>query len=267
MSGEGRPEVRWQQAAPPSEAPPGTPPLLPQPPPSAPPARRRNWLPLAIAGVLAVCLLCVGLAVLGSFVSRRNPALATRVANLRPAATAPAGQRVGSLATATSVPAASPAGTTARGGQFVTSGACRTALPDGFAEEQAGGGYYPATDRSGFAALDWPDAPSVSRALPLVRANLGRLLGDFQQTGLDEQPTSARLDFTATAEGRPGKGTVHLAAFGRSICVATLYLVDGSAIPYEPTLATLISSLEAIDPPPPRPTPTPTPRPTPRPTP
>ena len=268
MSGEGRPEVRWQQAAPPSEAPPGTPPLVPQPPPSAPPARRRNWLPLAIAGVLALCLLCVGLVALGYLLRGRSPAVATIMANVRPAATAPAGQGVGGLATATSAPAgASPAARTASGGQLVTSGACRTALPDGFAEEQAGGGYYPATDRSGFAALDWPDAPSVSRALPLVRANLGRLLADFEQTGLDEQPNSARLTFRGTAEGRPGKGTVHLAALGRSICVATLYLVDGSAIPYEPALTTLVSSLEAIDPPPPRPTPTPTPRPTPRPTP
>jgi len=267
MSDEGRPEVRWQQAAPPSGAPPGPPPLVPQPPSSARPVRRRNRLPLVIAGILALCLLCVGLAGLGSLLSRRSPVVATAVANVRPGATAPAGQGVASLATATNVPAASPAARAASGRDLVTSGACRTALPDGFAEEQAGGGYYPATDRSGFAALDWPDAPSVSRALPLVRANLGRLLADFEQTGLDEQATTARLDFTATAEGRRGKGTVHLAAMGRSICVATLYLVDGSAIPYEPALTTLVSSLEAIDPPPPRPTPTPTPRPTPRPTP
>ena len=269
MSDDDRPQVRWQQAAPP-EAPPGSPPLVPQPPPEAPPgtpARRRNWLLLANAGVLALCLLCAGLVALSGLLSRRSPAMATIVANVRAAATAPAGQGVGSLATATGAPAASPAAVVASGGRLVTSGACRTTLPDGFTEEQAGGGYYPATDRSGFAALDWPDAPSVSRALPLVRANLGRLLADFEQTGLDEQATSARLDFTAMAEGRRGKGTMHLAAMGRSICVATLYLVDGSAIPYEPALTTLVSSLEAIDPPPPRPTPTPTPRPTPRPTP
>ena len=267
MSDEGRPQVRWQPAAPPSEAPPGPPPLVPQPPPSAPPARRRNWLPLAIAGVLGLCLLCAALVGLGSLMSRRSPPLATIVANVRPAATAPAGQGVGSLATATNVPAttSNPA-VAASGGQLVTSGACRMTLPEGFAEEQAGGGYYPATDRSGFAALDWPNAPSVSGALPLVRANLAQLLADFEQTGLDEQATSARFTFTGTAEGRPGRGTAYLAAFDRSICVATLYLVDDSPIPYEPTLATLISSLEAIDPPPPRPTVTPTPRPTPAPT-
>ena len=262
MSDDSRPQVRWQQAAPPSEAPPGTPPLVPQPPPSAPPARRRNWLPLAIAGVLALCLLCAGLVGLASLLRSRSPALATMVARVPGAATA----RVGSgLATATSLPAAaSPAATVPPGGQRVTSGACRAVLPEGFVEERAGGGYYPAADRSGFAALDWPDAPSVSRALPLVRANLARLLADFEQSGLDEQPTTARFSFTGRAEGRPGKGTVHLAAFGSSICVVTLYLVDSSAIPFEPTLATLVSSLEAIDPPPPRPTATPPPTPTPR---
>src|SRR5919199_4830767 len=111
MSDDGRPQVRWQQAAPPSEA----------------PARRRNWLPLAIAGVLALCLLCAGLVGLASLLRSRSPALATIVARVPGAATAGVGS---GLATATSPPAASPAATVPPGGQRVTSGACRAVLPD-----------------------------------------------------------------------------------------------------------------------------------------
>ena len=153
--------------------------------------------------------------------------------------------------TATPVPTATPLR------QLVQAGACRMAVPAGFVEERAGGGYYPAADRSGFASLDWPAADSIDGAATLVRADLGRALANFRETGASRGTGNARIDFTGEAEGRPGKGTAYLIQFTRSICTATLFLVEGSAIPFDASFTLIASSMQAVDPPPARPTPTP----------
>ena len=132
------------------------------------------------------------------------------------------------------------------------------AVPAGFVEERAGGGYYPAADRSGFASLDWPAADSIDGAATLVRADLARVLANFRETGASQGAGNARIDFTGEAEGRPGKGTAYLIQFPRSICAATLFLVEGSAIPFDASFALIASSMQAVDPPPARPSPTPT---------
>ena len=155
--------------------------------------------------------------------------------------------------TATPVPTATPLR------QLVQAGACRMAVPAGFVEEPAGGGYYPAADRSGFASLDWPEADSIDGAARLVRADLGRALTNYRETGASRGAGNARIDFTGEAEGRPGKGTTYLIQFARSICAATLFLVEGSAIPFDASFALMASTMQAVDPPPARPTPTPIP--------
>jgi hypothetical protein len=156
-------------------------------------------------------------------------------------------------ATRTATPA--PTATPLR--QLVQSGACRMAVPAGFVEERAGGGYYPAADRSGFASLDWPAADSIDGAAALVRADLGRALANYRETGASRGTGNARIDFTGEAEGRPGRGTAYLIQFARSICAATLFLVEGSAIPFDASFTLIASSMQAVDPPPLRPTPTP----------
>src|SRR5215210_6579024 len=79
MSGDGRPQVRWQRGAPPREAPAETPPDAPPPPPppATRPTWRRHWPQVAIAGLLALFLLAVGLASATGRLGRRSPATAT----------------------------------------------------------------------------------------------------------------------------------------------------------------------------------------------
>lgn len=148
-------------------------------------------------------------------------------------------------------------------GQSVQFGACRMTAPVGFIEERAGGGYYPASDRTGFAALDWPEASTLDSAIQIVRADLRKLFSDFSETALDRQPNSARLSFTGSATNRPGQGAAQIVVAGATGCAATLYLVSGSPIPFDSSFRTMVSTLQAVDPPPARPTPTPAPTSTP----
>ena len=217
-------------------------------------ARQIGWLTILV--LLAGC---------GGAAATPTPALdvaatQTRTLELAQRAT-PTAPTVAPAPTDTPAPTATrtatPAPTATPLRQLVQSGACRMAVPAGFMEERPGGGYYPAADRSGFASLDWPAADSIDGAATLVRADLGRALANFRETGASRGAGNARIDFTGEAEGRPGKGTAYLIQFARSICAATLFLVEGSAIPFDASFTLIASSMQAVDPPPARPTPTP----------
>ena len=244
MSNDRGPQVRWQRVAPPPETPPDAAP--PQaPPPATRPTWRRNWPQVAIAGVLALFLLAVGLAGTSGRLPRRSPAPATSAANV------PA---VPGNAAATDIP----------DDQLVTSGACRVALPADFVEERPGGGYYPALERVGFVALDWPDVPAgtdAARAAQPVVDELKQVVGNFRETGASRVGDAYRLDFTGEGEGRPGRGTLYVRSFDQAACALTLFLVDGASIPFDDTLQSMIETLTVLSPVPPRPTPTPAGRP------
>jgi hypothetical protein len=244
MSNDRGPQVRWQRVAPPPETPPDAAP--PQaPPPATRPTWRRNWPQVAIAGVLALFLLAVGLAGATGRLPRRSPATATS-ATAEPA--------VSGNAAATAMP----------DDQFVTSGACRVALPAGFMEERPGGGYYPALEHVGFVALDWPDVPPGTggdRAAQPVVDELKQVVGNFRETGTSRVGDTHRVDFTGEGEGRPGRGTLYVRSFDQAACALTLFLVDGASIPFDDTLQSMIETLTVLSPVPPRPPPTPAGRP------
>ena len=245
MSDDSRPQVRWQREASRPETPRGTPPGAPSPQPPRPTTRptwRRHWPQVAIAGVLALFLLAVGLAGVSGRLPRLSPATAT------------------SAAVATAVPAA----TAMPAAQLVTSGACRVVLPAGFREERPGGGYYPALERVGFVALDWPDVPAgtgADRAAQPVVDELKQAIGNFRETGADGGGDTHRVDFTGEGDGRPGRGTLYVRSFDQTACALTLFLVDGASIPFDDTLQAMIGTLTVLSPLPPRPTPTPPGRP------
>jgi hypothetical protein len=183
---------------------------------------------VAIAGVLALFLLAVGLAGASGRLNRRSPATATSAA-------------------ATAVPA----------DQLVTSGACRVVLPAGFLEERPGGGYYPALERVGFVALDWPDVPAgtgADRAAQSVVDELKQAVGNFRETGADGSGDTHRVDFTGEGDGRPGRGTLYVRSFDQASCALTLFLVDGASIPFDDTLQAMIETLTVLSPLPARPT-------------
>ncbi len=237
MSNDGRPQVRWQREAPPPETPRETPPAAPSPQPprlTTRPTWRRHWPQVAIAGVLALFLLVVGLAGVSGRLDWRSPATAisAAVATAIPAATA--------------MPAAQP----------VTSGACRVVLPAGFREEHPGGGYYPALERVGFVALDWPDVPAgtgADRAAQSVVDELKQVVGNFRETGADPGGDTHRVDFTGEGDGRPGRGTLYVRSFDQASCALTLFLVDGASIPFDETLQAMIETLTVVSPLPARP--------------
>ena len=185
-------------------------------------------------------------------------ATATPAPTDTPAPTAPARQ----------VP---PTATPARPTVLDPDGQCQLALPAGFTEETPGGGYFPAIDRSGFAALDSPDtrngAISFDTAAQIVITTMKSALQNYQQTDLNKGQGTIQVQFTANSEGRAGRGTIYFRQFGNTVCAATFYLLQGSALPYDATLQGLTTSLRAVTNPRPRPTPTPTPQPTPTPTP
>lgn len=132
---------------------------------------------------------------------------------------------------------------------LVANGPCTLALPSGFVEERPGGGYYPASDQTGFAALDQFATEGSSRtaeslAQGFINVNLTKVLQNVRQTGAEQTDDGYRLDFTASVGGQPGRGSVYVRRFGTVACGATLYLLDRSTIPFATTREVLILSLQ-----------------------
>ncbi|MBW3656590.1 MAG: hypothetical protein KY444_10830 [Gemmatimonadetes bacterium] len=142
----------------------------------------------------------------------------------------------------------------------MTYGPCAATLPAGFAEDAPGSGYYPARNRSGFAAVDAPDTAGGGVALPdaaqSVLNGFQTVVPGYRQTRLERNGDTLRVEFTGTVDGRPGRGTAHFMRFGTTVCGVTLFLLEGSDIAFDPTLRALTESVRAGDPaapPPPSP--------------
>ena len=133
---------------------------------------------------------------------------------------------------------------------LVANGPCAVALPSGFGEERSGGGYYPATDQTGFAALDQFNTEGGARgaealARGFVTANLTRVLQNVRQTGAEQTADGGyRIDFTASVGGQPGRGSVYVRAFDTVACGTTLFLLDRSPLPFATTREVMILSLQ-----------------------
>jgi hypothetical protein len=157
-----------------------------------------------------------------------RPATATAAATARPASPTP-------------IPA-----TTRAGG-------CALAIPSGFAEERTGSGYYPANDKTGFIALDPFDTNGGQRstadlAQGYIDGTLKLALQDFRQTASIRTDDGSRIEYTASAGGKTGRGVVVVRRIGDIACGVTLFTLEGSPIPFDQTLDYLLSSLQPTRP-------------------
>lgn len=137
-------------------------------------------------------------------------------------------------------------------------GRCRTDLPPFFAEEKPDGGYYPAVDRSGFAALDAHDLPggagydeAVAYALDVVRS----LVADYAQTASTQVGEGLLVTFTGGVNGLNGHGTVEFRRFDATLCQVTLFILDYTGVDASPLVTAFAGRLGPVDPTAPRPVP------------
>ncbi len=183
------------------------------------------------------------------------------VAAAEPTATAlaPPTATVPSMATATprpptatvrpsAAPTARPSATAAR--PIVSHGGCAVALPVGFGEETPQGGYYPALDRSGFAALDAFDTANGRRtpeelAQDFAATTLNRVIQGYRMTGAEPTGGGYRIDYVATVAGQPGRGSFYLKDFGPLACGATMFVLDASGVSLASAFDLMVLSLTA----------------------
>ena len=126
-------------------------------------------------------------------------------------------------------------------------------LPSGFAEEKPGGGYYPATDRSGFVALDPFETNGGQRSTVdvtqgFIEGTLKLALQDYRQTALVQTDDGSRIDYTARAGEKNGRGVVVVRRIGNLACGVTLFVLSDSSLPFDQTLGYLLSSLQPTRP-------------------
>lgn len=132
-------------------------------------------------------------------------------------------------------------------------GGCAVALPSGFAEERAGSGYYPANDKTGFIGLDPFDTNGGQRstadlAQSYIEGTLKVALQDFRQTASIRTDDGSRIEYTASAGGKTGRGVVVVRRIGDIACGVTLFALEGSPIRFDQTLDYLLSSLQPTRP-------------------
>lgn len=132
---------------------------------------------------------------------------------------------------------------------LVTNGGCATVLPPGFREETPQGGYYPAIDQSGFAALDSFNTAGGQRtpealAQAFATSTLSKVIQGYRQVGAGQSGDGYRIDYVATAEGQPGRGSLYFKTFGTVACGATVFTLDSSRLPFASTLDLMILSLQ-----------------------
>lgn len=137
-------------------------------------------------------------------------------------------------------------------------GRCRSDLPPFFTEEKPDGGYYPAVDRSGFAALDAHDVPAdtgyeeaVAYALDVVHS----LVADYAQTASTQVGEALVVTFTGGVNGLNGHGTVEFRRFGATLCQITLFVLDYTGVDASPLVTAFAGRVGPVDPTAPRPVP------------
>jgi hypothetical protein len=140
---------------------------------------------------------------------------------------------------------------------------CQMTIPIGFAEDSPGSGYFPALDKTGFVTVEAPDtaggANTFDQAVATVLANLKAVLPGYQETNVARSPGGLRVDFVATLDNGPGKGTAYFKEFGPIICGSTLFLMEQSASPFDASLQGMVATLQVVKGAQPRPTATPLP--------
>ena len=156
--------------------------------------------------------------------------------------------------TPTTTPTPRPATATATAGAtpqlpLVVQGGCAASLPPGFGEETPQGGYYPALDQSGFAALDSFDTANGQRtpeeiAQVFATTVLSKVIQNYQQTGAERAGDGYRVDYTATVGSKTGRGSFYIKQFGPVACGATLYTLDGSSLPFATSYNLMVVSLK-----------------------
>jgi len=134
---------------------------------------------------------------------------------------------------------------------LVTNGGCAIVLPLGFREETPQGGYFPALDQSGFAALDSFNTEGGQRtpetlAQAFATSTLSRVIQGYRQVGAERSGDGYRIDYVATVGGQPGRGSLYLKTFGTVACGATLFTLDSSRLPFATTLDLMILSLQVV---------------------
>ena len=132
---------------------------------------------------------------------------------------------------------------------LVTNGGCAIVLPSGFQEETPQGGYYPALDQTGFAALDSFNTEGGQRspetlAQAFASGTLSQVIQGYRQTGVQQSGDGYRIDYVATVGGKPGRGSLYFKTFGTIACGATLFTLDNSSLPFATTLDLMILSLQ-----------------------
>ncbi len=123
-------------------------------------------------------------------------------------------------------------------------------LPPGFREETPQGGYYPATDQTGFTALDVFNTENGTRtpeelAQRFATTTLSQVIQGYRQTSAERTGDGYRIDYAATVGGQPGRGSLYFKSFGTLACGATLFTLDRSSLPFASTLEVMILSLQA----------------------
>lgn len=183
-----------------------------------------------------------------------DEAARTPTASRATTTTAPTSTRVAPPTASQAVsPTSGPTATVVAGSRpvYEPTGRCRTDLPPFFIEEKPDGGYYPAADRSGFAALDAHDLSAGQDYDPAVRAALGvvrSLVADYAQTAAVQVGDVLTVRFTGGINGLNGHGTVQFRRFGTTLCQITVFLLDYTGAQDAPLVSALTGRLAPVDP-------------------
>lgn len=180
------------------------------------------------------------------------PPPATAATSPTLAATPPASART--AATSAVRPTSPPAATATRGQPSatpglptVTNGGCAMSLPPGYGIESGQSGYYPANDRTGFVALDSfaTSGGQTPEALAqgFATRTLDHALADYQQISAANLGDRYRIDYSATANGQPGQGSIYVQIFGTVGCGVTIFALDTAPGSLVTTLEVLVGSL------------------------
>jgi hypothetical protein len=128
----------------------------------------------------------------------------------------------------------------------VVNGVCAMSLPDGYAADPNQVGYFPARDQTGFVALDsfaGANQSPATLAQAFASGTLSRVLTDYQQTGATDMGDRFRIDYRATSNGRPGRGSTQVQVFGGIGCGVTVFALDSATGPLAATFDLLVRSL------------------------
>lgn len=122
-------------------------------------------------------------------------------------------------------------------------------LPTGFAEERPG--YFPATNRRGFIALDPFETNGGQRspteiAQQFISGTLQLALQDVRETATTRTDEGVRVEYTASAGGQPGRGVVVVRRVGEIACGVTYFVLSGTTTQFEQTLDAILASLQPV---------------------